>query len=63
MEEMKVIQQETLDSFEGGFRSKKNRNVVIALNHLRNLRRSLEAQDRAIQQQLVEIDAAILALE
>jgi hypothetical protein len=42
---------------------KQNRHVVIALNHLRKRRGALEAQDKTIQEQLVEIDAAIAALE
>lgn len=43
--------------------AKKNRHVTIALNHLRKRRGALEAQGKAIQTQLEEIDAAIKALE
>jgi hypothetical protein len=42
---------------------KKNRHVVIALNHMRKRRATLEQQDRKLQKELEEIDAAILALE
>lgn len=42
---------------------RRNRHVTIALNHLRKRRTALEAQGKAIQTQIDEIEAAIKALE
>ncbi len=42
---------------------KKNRHVVIALNHLKQRREALLAQSDKITAQIAELDEAIKALE